>query len=1165
MTEDSEDERPSKRKKPTRRLRQVDDFDPKQFTDIRRSARAVQPKTYVDEYETDSDEREITKTRQQIKEEEEKEDMRIKRIEKVLEYEAPTDWSPDSPDAETSLLENGRFLVKWARHAVYHGRWLFGLELAETRGYQVVQRFTKKLVQKLRWLKHEGTREDLETYDMNIEIDKETVRANQCVERVIAIREAKPLFPEDTYVGSEYLVKWASSDYKECTWEREEVMTQFQKFVDEFQQRQTGEHMQSPYSEAEREALGDLNEQPAYIPLPLRDYQLEGVKWITNQYQHKINVILADEMGLGKTVQTISFLSTLHHRYNVSGPHLVIVPLSTLSNWQKEFSLWAPMFNVVVYVGEQDGRQIVRECEWHCTPKRARRPIVAFNVLLTSFEIILKDKAHLQEFKWCTISVDEAHRLKNNDSELYKALETFSSDARLLVTGTPLQNSIRELWSLLHFLDPTKFDSCTSFEEQYTNLNSQEDISALHKTLHPHLLRRLKQDVEKSLPPKIERILRVELSSMQKRFYKLILSRNFKELNKESKGNVASLTNIVVELKKLCNHPYLFGGTEQHHEDRNRALDELILNSGKLLLLDKLLVRLKEKGHRVLIFSQMVRVLDILGTYLSGRHFTFQRLDGSTSAAMRQRAMEHFNAKDSPDFCFLLSTRAGGLGINLTGADTVIIFDSDWNPQNDLQAEARAHRIGQTKTVNIYRLVCKDTVEEEILERAKQKMVLDQVVIQAMDAGGIRKAQNMFSKKDLGAILKFGAESLFKEEESEESSMQDDDDDEEYMDVEVNKPTTNKAPPAPKAPEETPAVKPLVKDESTPPKRDLPPVHTKEPPRRESKNASVLSKKEAKALVDAIKHFGDVAPHFTKVVEAAALSDKDPAFLRTTIADFVMRCRREARKGGSVDLFGYSCRAADVVRSVDSMLCIRTLLEPYMERLAIFRLNNNTLKPLQADWGSQEDAMLVVGSWRHGMEKWAAMCADPELHLDGKIAFSADSVKGVKPAQLKKRLDTILSKINPSLKSSAPLVARRTAHPGHHHNTHNTHAHNAQAPNGAHSPAPAAQPQDGTEHETWQKRCKEYLKDHRAAIKSFREKRNSILDEESRKAATKKFLLHIGGVIDKVIESHGNGDADELKEKLWDYVKKHGQLGDSRSGSLGSFYEKLKSTRRQAS
>eukprot|EP00300_Choanocystis_sp_HF-7_P017827 c19848_g1_i1.p1 GENE.c19848_g1_i1~~c19848_g1_i1.p1 ORF type:complete len:525 (-),score=154.51 c19848_g1_i1:102-1601(-) len=402
-------------------------------------------------------------------------------------------------------------------------------------------------------------------------------------------------------------------------------------------------------------------------------------------------------------------------------------------------------------------------------------------------------------------------------------------------------------------------------------------------------------------------------------------------------------------------------------------------------------------------------------------------------------------------------------------------------------------------------------------------------------------------------------------EESEESSMQDDDDDEEYMDVEVNKPTTNKAPPAPKAPEETPAVKPLVKDESTPPKRDLPPVHTKEPPRRESKNASVLSKKEAKALVDAIKHFGDVAPHFTKVVEAAALSDKDPAFLRTTIADFVMRCRREARKGGSVDLFGYSCRAADVVRSVDSMLCIRTLLEPYMERLAIFRLNNNTLKPLQADWGSQEDAMLVVGSWRHGMEKWAAMCADPELHLDGKIAFSADSVKGVKPAQLKKRLDTILSKINPSLKSSAPLVARRTAHPGHHHNTHNTHAHNAQAPNGAHSPAPAAQPQDGTEHETWQKRCKEYLKDHRAAIKSFREKRNSILDEESRKAATKKFLLHIGGVIDKVIESHGNGDADELKEKLWDYVKKHGQLGDSRSGSLGSFYEKLKSTRRQAS
>jgi len=258
---------------------------------------------------------------------------------------------------------------------------------------------------------------------------------------------------------------------------------------------------------------------------------------------------------------------------------------------------------------------------------------------------------------------------------------------------------------------PHKFNSLELFQTDYAEIKEQTQIEKLHAVLKPHLLRRVKKDVEKSLPAKTERILRVEMSPLQKKYYKMILTRNYRELNKGNKGNKASLLNVVMELKKVSNHPYLFDNVEQHLLVRYpNLLEGLIKNSGKTTLLDILLVRLKETGHRVLIFSQMVRMLDILSEYLTCRGFQFQRLDGSMGREQRQKAMEHFNAKDSKDFCFLLSTRAGGLGINLSTADTVIIFDSDWNPQNDLQAAARAHRIGQKKVVNIYRFVTKGTV-----------------------------------------------------------------------------------------------------------------------------------------------------------------------------------------------------------------------------------------------------------------------------------------------------------------------------------------------------------------------------------------------------------------------------------------------------------------------
>merc|ERR1719348_834725 len=328
---------------------------------------------------------------------------------------------------------------------------------------------------------------------------------------------------------------------------------------------------------------------------------------------------------------------------------------------------------------------------------------------------------------------------------------------------------------------PLKFDDWEWFNDEYGSERAEKKgYTKLHKVLEPFILRRVKKDVEKDLPAKVEKILRVDMTIKQKQYYKYILTRNYKELSKGNKGSTVSLCNIVVELKKCCNHAYLTKPPDDREAGVNKEeqLERLLRGSGKVLLLDKLLVRLKETGHRVLIFSQMVRMLDVLSEYLEIRRFPFQRLDGGIKGDIRRNAIEHFNAEDSKYFCFLLSTRAGGLGINLATADTVIIFDSDWNPQNDLQAMARAHRIGQKDQVNVYRLVTKSSVEEDIIERAKKKMVLDHLVIQRMDTSGrtvLKSGSNNsnsqpFSKDELNSILKFGAEELFKEDEDKENN-----------------------------------------------------------------------------------------------------------------------------------------------------------------------------------------------------------------------------------------------------------------------------------------------------------------------------------------------------------------------------------------------------------
>uniref|UniRef100_A0A8D3A2Q8 DNA helicase n=1 Tax=Scophthalmus maximus TaxID=52904 RepID=A0A8D3A2Q8_SCOMX len=681
-------------------------------------------------------------------------------------YAVEADGDPNSNFNPNKEAGDVQYLIKWKNWAHIHNTWETEdtLKLQNVKGMKKLDNFKKKEQEKRKWLKA-ASPEDIEYFNCQEELIDDLHSQYQLVERIIAghsNQKSAAGYPD-------YLCKWQGLPYSECSWEDGCLIgKKFQKCIDDYMSRNQSKCI--PFRDCkvlkQRPRFVPMKKQPSYIGgdgLELRDYQLDSLNWMAHSWCKGNSCILADEMGLGKTIQTIGFLNYMFNDHQLYGPFLLVVPLSTLTSWQREIQLH------------------VCKTWMHVHNKRLK-----FNILLTTYEILLKDKSFLGNVNWAFIGVDEAHRLKNDDSLLYKTMMDFKSNHRLLITGTPLQNSLKELWSLLHFIMPEKFHSWELFEEDHGK-GRDSGYTSLHKELEPFLLRRVKKDVEKSLPAKVEQILRVEMSAIQKQYYKWILTRNYKALSKGTKGSTSGFLNIMMELKKCCNHCYLIKPPEDNEFlNRAEALQLLIRSSGKLVLLDKLLVRLKERGHRVLIFSQMVRMLDILADYLRSRQFLFQRLDGSIKGEMRKQALDHFNAEGSEDFCFLLSTRAGGLGINLASADTVVIFDSDWNPQNDLQAQARAHRIGQKRQVNIYRLVTKSSVEEDIIERAKKKMVLDHLVIQRMDTtgktvlhtGAAPSSSAPFNKEELSAILKFGAEELFKEPEGEEQDPQEMDIDE---------------------------------------------------------------------------------------------------------------------------------------------------------------------------------------------------------------------------------------------------------------------------------------------------------------------------------------------------------------------------------------------------
>ncbi|XP_039795757.1 ATP-dependent DNA helicase DDM1-like isoform X2 [Panicum virgatum] len=520
-------------------------------------------------------------------------------------------------------------------------------------------------------------------------------------------------------------------------------------------------------SEEERWEKEQANLVPLMTGGKLKSYQIKGVKWLISLWQNGLNGILADQMGLGKTIQTIGFLAHLKGK-GMHGPYLIIAPLSTLSNWVNEISRFTPSLASIIYHGDKVARAEIRR---KFMPKTVGPD---FPIVVTSYEMAMSDAKFLAVHKWKYVVVDEGHRLKNSKCKLLREIKRIPMDNKLLLTGTPLQNNLAELWSLLNFILPDIFSSHQEFESWFDfsgkgNEEKQEEteekrrvhvVSKLHAILRPFLLRRMKEDVEQMLPRKKEIIIYANMTEHQKQIQDHLVEKTFDNyLHEESDivlkrpGIKSKLHNLVIQLRKNCNHPDLL---ESPFESTGLypPVEKILEQCGKFQLFDRLLNFLLAQKHKVLVFSQWTKVLDIIEYYLDSKGLEVCRIDGSVKLEERKRQIAEFNDLNSSMNIFLLSTRAGGLGINLASADTCILYDSDWNPQMDLQAMDRCHRIGQTRPVHVYRLATSHSVEGRIIKRAFAKLKLEHVVIGKGHFEQDREKPNALDEAELLALLR---------------------------------------------------------------------------------------------------------------------------------------------------------------------------------------------------------------------------------------------------------------------------------------------------------------------------------------------------------------------------------------------------------------------------
>lgn len=473
---------------------------------------------------------------------------------------------------------------------------------------------------------------------------------------------------------------------------------------------------------ADRHELVQYTESPKFIQGQMRDYQVDGLNWLISLYENGINGILADEMGLGKTLQAVSILGYLREHRNIKGPHVIIVPLSTIENWKREFNRFMPG---------------VRLLHGHCRGSKAQfretltSPRRNWDVVITPYHFFVSEHTYFNKLKYQYIVLDEAQRCKNENSQLSKVLRCTTYRNVLFMTGTPINNNLHELWALLNLLLPDFFRNSEDFDAWFKVEDcidpDHERAVRLKKILQPIMLRRIKADVELAIPPKIKTTLYIPPTREMNYWSKKVFCKQVEVPKGDGMMGKFRMVNVFPYLREVTLHPYLIPGAEP--EFSNLVGQDIVDVCCRMIVLDNLLAKLHKRGARVLLFSQMVIMVNILQDYMDWKGYKYHRMTGTTQQAERQEMIDEFNSPGSDTFIFMITTRTGGVGINLPTADTVIFYDIDWNPQADFQAEDRAHRIGQVKQVHVIRFTVPGTVDGFLHDCSNRKQALDKAII----------------------------------------------------------------------------------------------------------------------------------------------------------------------------------------------------------------------------------------------------------------------------------------------------------------------------------------------------------------------------------------------------------------------------------------------------